>query len=127
MPSIQVVHAALIQLKQALPFTAGFGICSKVKDFLPEEDKYAGPLIEDILADGFFSWEKFSGNEVYPIPDPENECPIQAFNITTREDMWNPEHPYGALRLELLDHLIQFYGVKVEELAQGIGTPAITL
>lgn len=55
----------------------------------------------------FKKWPKFSGDDVYPIPNPSGGSPSDAYSLTEDVDMWNPDHPYGALRLELLDWMIE--------------------
>ena len=57
----------------------------------------------------FRTWEQFSGNPAYPVPDPDSDKDSASLvYLTTHEgDMWNPEHPYGSLRLDLLEHLIR--------------------
>lgn len=47
-------------------------------------------------------WPKWSGERTFPVPHPEGKCPQLAFyNLP----IW--EGPYGALRRELLDYLIE--------------------
>ena len=54
------------------------------------------------LATLMAEWPKWSCERTFPVPHPEGKCPQQAFyNLP----MW--EGPYGALRRELLDYLIE--------------------
>ena len=59
---------------------------------------------ERILKQAFYTWPKFSGDAGFPINDP--------FGFETAHDVygdlpkWIGE--YGALRFELLDHVIDF-------------------
>ena len=64
--------------------------------------------VEDFLHPCFATWKHFSGNYSYPVPSPYSDK-HSASDVyeTTRGDMWNPEHPYGSLRLDLLEHLIR--------------------
>lgn len=57
----------------------------------------------------FRTWEQFSGNNSYPVPDPYSDkySASDVYNTAHTDDMWNPEHPYGSLRLDLLEHLIR--------------------
>lgn len=53
-------------------------------------------------------WPKYSGDSDYPIPDPDGiEDPSVYYSRSGSSAMWNKEHPYGALRHELLDYLIE--------------------
>ena len=54
----------------------------------------------------FRTWEQFSGSYAYPIPSDKYSA-WDVFSTTHTDDMWNPEHPYGSLRLDLLEHLIR--------------------
>lgn len=52
-------------------------------------------------------WPKCSGVFDYPVPDPGGvEHPARSYG-TYRSHIWNPDHPYGALRLELLNWCIE--------------------
>ena len=54
------------------------------------------------IVDLMTEWPKWSGERMFPVPHPEGKCPQRAFyNLP----MW--EGPYGALRRELLDYLIE--------------------
>ena len=54
------------------------------------------------IADLMTQWPKWSGERTFPVPHPEGKCPRRAFyNLP----IW--EGPYGALRRELLDYLIE--------------------
>lgn len=57
------------------------------------------------LSELFINWPKFSGNIMYPIKIGK-ECPNTTF-VDTRGNMYDPTTEYGALRLELLDWLIE--------------------
>ena len=63
-----------------------------------------------ILRRAFCTWPKFSGDADYPINDPhEIET---AYNVYARLPKWIGE--YGALRFELLDHVIEFLKKEIE-------------
>ena len=58
----------------------------------------------------FRTWEQFSGDYAYPVPSPyasDKYSASHVYDTTHADDMWNPEHPYGSLRLDLLEHLIR--------------------
>ena len=64
-----------------------------------------------ILKEAFYIWPKFSGDADYPINDPhEIETP---YNVYTQNHKWIGE--YGALRFELLDHVIDFLEREIEK------------
>ena len=63
-----------------------------------------------ILKRAFYTWPKFSGDEDFPINDPhgiETACKIYDYL-----PKWVGE--YGALRFELLDHIINFLKKEIE-------------
>ena len=72
-------------------------------------DAYAGLDVGYILQPCFRTWEHFSGIHDYPVPNPysDENSASDVYITTHRDDMWNPEHPYGSLRLDLLEHLIR--------------------
>ena len=73
-------------------------------------------LDEELVQDIFKTWPKFTGYLDYPVPCPGGHTVVggvvvlgakaakAAYDFTG--DMYSG--PYGALRLELLDHLIEF-------------------
>ena len=59
------------------------------------------------LKEEFKKWPKFSGDIDFPVPSVTNASSKLAFFFCGFWDMWTPSHPYGALRRELLEFLIQ--------------------
>ena len=58
------------------------------------------------------SWDKFSGNHLYPVPSPDKDkLPGECYLYV--ENKWDGE--YGKLRMELLDHLIEWYSTLTDE------------
>ena len=59
----------------------------------------------------FAQWDQYSGDAQFPVPNPDSTSdPEHAFDIGIRSRvMFDPDHPYGKARLDLLDHLITFY------------------
>ena len=53
----------------------------------------------------FKQWPKFSGSSTYPVPGVFASS-ATAFECARPTEMWSPSHPYGALRRELLQFLI---------------------
>ena len=65
--------------------------------------------VDSFLQPCFRTWEQFSGSYAYPVPSPysDEHSASDFYGTTHTDDMWNPEHPYGSLRLDLLEHLIR--------------------
>lgn len=85
------------------------------------------------LQPAFLDWPEHSGNDLYPIPVVEGirskltaqlmegissglgvvvvdeMDAYKAFTIERPDLGWSPDHPYGAARLRLLQHLIDWY------------------
>lgn len=100
------VWQALEQIKE-WPKTDWFGICQAVE----EHPEYQN--IREVWFDKkylcFREWDSFSGLNVYPVPGWNGLTPNSGFNRAQIGDFWNPEHPYGASRLRLLDHCIEWF------------------
>ena len=80
-------------------FFKGFGICRNIGlGSFPALDS-----CDELIKHYSRSWDKYSGNAVYPVPDPLGESSTLAY--CRPKDLWVGE--YGALRYELLDHLIK--------------------
>ena len=92
-------------------FDEGYGICSnlsdKVNSQVPTSER--GELSE-ILKQAFYTWPKFSGDINYPINDPYNR--VSAHRAYGDLPKWTGE--YGALRFELLDHVIDCLKKEIE-------------
>ena len=93
-------------------FDEGCGICSNLSDEVnrrvEEEVHYNS---RQIMKQAFYTWPKFSGDEHYPIDDPRG---IEtAHNVYVQLPKWTGE--YGALRFELLDHVIDFLKKEIEK------------
>lgn len=70
------------------------------------------------LRECFKSWEHYSGDDTYPVPDPDNMgCPEAAYRIyhTVHESMYSG--PYGELRRDLAQHILN----KLNELKENAG------
>ena len=101
---LQLMLDAAIDIK-AGNFDKGYGICSnlsnKVNSQVEESERYDS---RQILNQAFYTWPKFSGDANYPINDPFG---IEtAYNAYDQLPKWTGA--YGALRFELLDHVIDF-------------------
>ena len=96
------IQRGLYALKAGdIPFRES-GICTNLA-------VYVNPDVGYFLKSCFRTWEQFSGDYAYPVPDPESDkySASEVYTTTHVDDMWNPEHPYGSLRLDLLKHLIR--------------------
>ena len=87
-------------------FYADRGICGLLECELdPELDNNKiWQTVHATLVPYFISWPQYSGHKCYPVPSASiymnNE---EAFYLT--ENLWEGE--YGALRLDLLNHIIE--------------------
>lgn len=81
------------------------GICGNIAELVHEMDVVPA-FDEDDLHEIMAQWPKYSGDSIYPIPCPSGKSPKAAYLGAGEGEMWNPSHPYGALRLELLDWCI---------------------
>ena len=99
---LKSIQRGLYALKAGdIPFR-DYGICANL-----EERANIG--VDNFMSPCFRTWKHFSGNYSYPVPSPysgEHSAPY-VYNTTLADDMWNPEHPYGSLRIDLLEHLIR--------------------
>jgi hypothetical protein len=97
------IQRGLYALKAGdIPFRNN-GICSNLKE-------RANIDVDYFMKPCFRTWEQFSGDYVFPVPNPYasyKKSASDVYNTTHTNDMWNPEHPYGSLRLDLLEHLIR--------------------
>ena len=104
---LQLMLLAAIDIK-AGNFDKGYGICTnlsnKVNSQIEESECYESARYESeqILKQAFYKWPKFSGDVQFPINDPYNE--VSAHKAYGYLPKWTGE--YGALRFELLDHVI---------------------
>ena len=96
-------------------FDKGVGICQNIahKVAYAMDVKFPGYVIDDddltmypprTLKQAFYTWPKFSGDVNFPINDPYNM--VSAHRVYGDLPKWTGE--YGALRFELLDHVIDF-------------------
>ena len=80
----------------------GSGICTNLVEGVNLD-------VGSFLQPCFATWKHFSGNYSFPVPSPysDKHSASDVYETTHEYDMWNPEHPYGSLRLDLLEHLIR--------------------
>lgn len=87
-------------------FDIGCGICWNVNYHL-EEVWYDEDLAHDDMVMAFRAWPEFSGESNYPVPAPADSTWNEIGHYGVTSDMWAGD--YGAARIRLLDHMIQFY------------------
>lgn len=56
----------------------------------------------------FVTWEYYSGDHYYPVPDPAGLLSAQEKYEESRESLW--EGKYGELRLDLARHILAEIG-----------------
>ena len=84
------------------------GICANLEKGANPDEKTC-LKVDSFLHPCFRTWKHFSGSYIYPVPSPYSDeySASDVYETTLGDDMWNPEHPYGSLRLDLLEHLIR--------------------
>lgn len=117
---LQLMLDAALDIK-AGNFNKRVGICGNIDHKVTNAIavKFPEYVIDDdesimvswrILRREFCTWPKFSGDADFPIDDPhEIET---AYNVYARLPKWVGE--YGALRFELLDHVIDLLKKEIE-------------
>ena len=109
---LQLLLDAALDIK-AGNFNKKYGICKnlgdKVINVIDDEQITINPW--EILTQAFYTWPQFSGDVQFPIDDPyEIE---EAHNVYARLPKWTSA--YGALRFELLDHVIDCLKKEIEK------------
>lgn len=106
---LKSIQCGLYELKAGdIPMRES-GICANLEEVVNLEEEVE-LYVKYFLQPCFMTWEHFSGNYAYPVPDPyssDKHAAAGAYGTARVDDMWNPEHPYGSLRLDLLEHLIR--------------------
>ena len=120
-PSMKYSEYLQLMLDAALDIKAGnfnnrYGICGNIdhKVAYARAVKFPEYVIDDdltmysprILKQAFYTWPKFSGDVRFPINDPRNK--VSAHRVYEYDELPKWTGAYGALRFELLDHVIDF-------------------
>lgn len=90
------------------PVDSVSGICEAINAHV---NKYTrnGMDLSNEFRGVYIQWPLYSGCMVYPVPSPSPAYTASDMYLSsTPHMMWSPDHPYGALRLELLDWCINF-------------------
>ena len=66
----------------------------------------------DCLYDCFMDWSEFSGNMIFPVKPPEDAKYMDSIGVYFSEEYPNYEGEYGASRMRLLDHIIEWMSVR---------------
>lgn len=82
------------------------GICSEVTSLLHQHPEARLYWMES-RDDGFRTWCHFSGVTQFPVPFDHDNLVDPAKAYQRRENMWT--HTYGAMRWDLVMHLITYY------------------
>lgn len=94
--------------------TSNKGICPIVQELMEKEGMQPNSFgsVQRMLKDTFKEWDKFSGDELYPVPNPrhKNSTPYNAYRKCY--DMW--QGPYGELRKELLEFTIAYLERRID-------------
>ena len=108
---LQLMLDAALDIK-AGNFDKRYGICTNLSDKVDNQVEESEERYDSgqILKQAFYTWPKFSGDVGYPINDPYNE--VSAHRAYGYLPKWVGE--YGALRFELLDHIINFIEKEIE-------------
>lgn len=85
------------------------GICRGVITYLSDTGI---PVWKGNFVECFKDWPESTGWSDYPVPSMCHRSPGDMFDFTSDDNMWNPKHPYGAARLRLLDHCINWFKEK---------------
>ena len=120
---LQLCLDAALDIK-ARNFDNRFGICGNMEDKVinaievkfPEYAFANGENFMNlwrILREAFYTWPKFSGDVNFPINDPYNK--VSAHRAYNDLPKWVGE--YGALRFELLDHVIDYLKKEIKNVA----------
>jgi len=117
----KVMLDAMIYIKENGADDLGAGICDSVVEYIDEsgvnlEDNWreAYRVIESLSPE----WPKFSGVVGHPVPSTNDELTPKGMfgHATDYGELWVGE--YGALRMELLDFLIEQLTLEVGEYSE---------
>lgn len=87
------------------------GICWSVERWQGRQPEYRDERLCSVRIHYLSqAWPKYSGNPNFPVPSPiEGQTPVEAFDaaVHVRGRMWSKKKPYGMMRWELLEFLIE--------------------
>lgn len=91
------------------------GICDNLEKHVSSLYPFNTGVFIQELKSYFSTWQAYSGDEDYPIPDPKNiYSPNTCFwkNTSSKEKMWH-KGKYAMLRRDLCKHLVKCYKEKL--------------
>ena len=99
---LQLMLDAALDIKEG-NFDEAYGICTNLSNKVNSQVELSARYDScQILKQAFQTWPKFGGDIQFPINDPYNK--VSAHRAYGTLPKWTGE--YGALRFELLDHVI---------------------
>jgi hypothetical protein len=117
------IHKALLRLRDEGPKTPCVGICGNLEEFLDEmfeeddKDGNAEATVRSLMLYKGTKWPKHSGCNTYPVPHPDADPSYHTFEECTdlansayhtlKRHAWDTNHPYGKLRAEFVEFLIE--------------------
>lgn len=125
-----------VPTKQILEFFKGLkagtvprykGICKSFQEYLNTLDPCTYVAFDVAcrwLYPHFRTWSKFSGGDSYPVPGPAKRSAYRTYANTMADKMWTGA--YGALRLELVDHIIAQLELKLATKPKKFRAPDIS-
>lgn len=93
---------ALLRIKAGEIPEPTLGICANVCNLMCHDTESESQVYR-FLEKMFPRWPNYSGNERYPVEGGE----VYFWSAVAKRHRWNPEDDHGALRLDLLEWLIQ--------------------
>lgn len=96
---------ALKILREEGPLHPMAGLCGNTAELAYARD-IVPAFDEDEMQELMSQWPKYSGDLIFPVPGLDGKTPKASYLYASEVEMWSSSHPYGALRLELLDWCI---------------------
>lgn len=93
------------------PLEHYLGICNSVDGYLANSHiVFCDDELDYELTHAIATWPHKSNSEAYPVGN-WTDCPSELFweHNDHRVSMWDPETRYGRARLDLLNHLIDYF------------------
>lgn len=100
-----VDHIEALGQCQIDPHNKCAGLCDEI-DRITKRWRYQdrSAIIETVM-NSSIGWEHFSGSLTYPIKAVFYETPGTEFLESTSSEMWDINHPYGALRRQFCAYI----------------------
>lgn len=98
----------LIDVAMKLAKERQLGLCSSLQSTRFENQEkmphWGFPLTERV-GELMRDWPEYSGDHAFPVPSPD---PVMSASeaygkFRNTENMWSPNHPYGAARLRMIE------------------------